>query len=324
MALYNEFIQFRKAGGIAVVSGKTVKRRKALSSDEKSWLLLLIVPVAYIIIFRYLAMYGVVIAFQKFIPAKGLFGNQRWIGLDNFRYVFNLSNVWRAIGNTLSISVWKVLLGLLVPVCVALMLNEVRNQVFKRSVQTVIYLPHFISWVILSGIFVDLLSTTGIVNKFLSMLGIEPIFFLGSNKYFRGTLIVTDIWKGFGYSSIIYLSAITGIDPQLYESAHIDGAGRFRCMWHITLPGIAGTIALMGVLSIGNLLNAGFDQILNLYSPQVYETGDIIDTFVYRFGLLEAKYGPSQAVSLAKSLISSTLTVIAYWLAYRYAGYSLF
>ncbi|MGI6172743.1 MAG: ABC transporter permease [Christensenellales bacterium] len=306
------------------MSGKMGKRRKPLSSDEKSWLLLLILPVAYILVFKYLSMYGIVIAFQKFIPAKGFFGNQRWVGLDNFRYIFSLSNVWRAIVNTLSISVWKVLLGLLVPVCVALMLNEVNQQLFKRSVQTIIYLPNFISWVILSGIFVDLLSTTGIVNRFLGLFGVEPIFFLGSNRYFRATLIVTDIWKGFGYSSIIYLSAITAIDPQLYESARIDGAGRFRCIRHITIPGIAGTIALMGVLSIGSLLNAGFDQILNLYSPQVYETGDIIDTFVYRFGLLEAKYGPSQAVSVAKSVISSTLTVITYWLAYRYAGYSLF
>lgn len=300
------------------------KVRKPLTSDERSWLLFLIPPVILVLIFSYVAMYGVVIAFQKFIPAKGLFGDQRWIGLDNFKYVFSLNNVWRAVWNTVSISIWKIVLGIVVPVCVALMLNELRGSRYKRTVQTVIYLPHFISWVILSGIFLDLLSTEGIVNRALGLLGIDPIFFLGSNKYFRGTLIFTDVWKGFGYSSIIYLSAITGIDQAQYESARMDGAGRFKTIWYITLPGIAGTIALMGVLSIGNLLNAGFDQVLNLYSPQVYETGDIIDTFVYRFGLLEAKYGPSQAVSLIKSVISSALTISAYWLAYKYADYSLF
>jgi putative aldouronate transport system permease protein len=300
------------------------KRRKKLSADEKSWILFILLPVLLVLMFQYASMYGVVIAFQKFIPAKGLFGDQRFVGLDNFRYIFSLKNAWRAIWNTLSISIWKILLGILVPVCVALMLNEVRNIVFKRTVQTILYLPHFISWVILSGIFLEILSTTGVVNQLLGKLGIQPIFFLGSNKYFRGTLIITDVWKGFGYSSIIYLSAIVGIDPSQYESARMDGAGRFQCMWYITLPGIAGTIALMGVLSIGNLLNAGFEQVLNLYSPQVYETGDIIDTFVYRFGLLEAKYGPSQAVSLMKSVISSFLTITAYFLAHRYANYTLF
>lgn len=299
-------------------------RRKGLSPDERSWLLFLLLPVLFVLVFSYGGMYGVVIAFQRFIPAKGLFGNQNWVGLENFQYVFSLKNVWRAIWNTLSISVWKLVLGIVVPVCVALLLNEVRRSGFKRTVQTIVYLPHFISWVILSGIFLDLLSTDGLVNQFLGLFGLEPIFFLGSNRYFQATLIVTDVWKGFGYSSIIYLSAIAGIDQEQYESARIDGAGRFRCMRYITLPGLAGTIALMGVLSIGNLLNAGFDQVLNMYSPQVYETGDIIDTFVYRFGLLEAKYGPSQAVGLMKSVISATLTVVAYVLAYKYADYSLF
>ncbi len=305
-------------------SRATTKRRKPLTKDEWSWLLFLILPIIFLLVFHYGAMYGVVIAFQKFIPAKGLFGNQKWIGLSNFKYVFSLHNVWRAIINTLSISVWKIALGILVPVVVALMLNEVRSNAFRRSVQTVIYLPHFLSWIILSGLFIDILSTTGIVNNFLGVFGIKPIFFLGSNSVFQGTLIVTDVWKNFGYSSIIYLATITGIDPALYESAAIDGAGRFRRIWYITLPGIGGIIALMSVLNIGNLLNAGFEQVLNLYSPQVYETGDIIDTFVYRFGLLEAKYGPSQAVGLMKSVISSILTVTAYALAYRFANYSLF
>ena len=306
-------------------AGKAIpKRRKRLTKDEWSWLLFLALPVLFVLVFYYGGMYGIVIAFQKFIPAKGLFGDQKWVGLKNFEYVFSLSYVWRAIYNTLAISVWKIVLGILVPVLVALMLNEVRSNALRRSVQTVIYLPHFLSWVILAGIFIDILSTTGIVNQFLGLFGVKPIFFLGSNSVFRGTLIFTDIWKGFGYSSIIYLATITGIDPSLYESASIDGAGRFRRIWYITLPGIGGIIALMAVLNIGNLFNAGFEQVLNLYSPQVYETGDIIDTFVYRFGLLEAKYGPSQAVSLMKSVISAALTITAYALAYKFADYTLF
>lgn len=285
---------------------------------------MLVLPVLFLLVFQYGSMYGVTIAFQRFIPAKGLFGDQKWIGLDNFRYVFSLKNVWRAIWNTLSISVWKIVLGILVPVIVSLLLNEVRSSKYKRSIQTAIYLPHFLSWVILAGIFMDLLSSSGVVNTMLKALGIQPIFFLGSNKWFRPTLIATSVWKDFGYSSIIYLATITSIDQEQYESAYMDGAGRFRCMWHITLPGLASIIALMSVLNIGSLLSAGFEQVLNMYSPQVYETGDIIDTFVYRFGLLEAKYGPSQAVSLMKSVISTILTVTAYVLAYKFADYSLF
>lgn len=299
-------------------------KRKHITSDEKVWLLMIAVPVLFVFTFCYLTMYGNIIAFQRFIPAKGLFGDQRFIGFDNFTYIFSLKNVWRAIFNTVSISVWKLLLGIIVPVVVAILLNEVRKNSFKRTVQTIIYLPHFLSWVILSGIFIDILATDGIVNKFLGFFGVVPLQFLGSNDLFQGTLIVTDVWKGFGYSSVIYLASITAIDPGLYESAKIDGASRFQCIWYITLPALFGIISLMAVLSIGNLLNAGFEQVLNLYSPQVYETGDIIDTFVYRLGLLDAKYGPAQAVSLVKSVISTVLTIIAYWTAYKYADYTIF
>ena len=198
------------------------------------------------------------------------------------------------------------MLGLVVPIVFALLLNEVKGRRFKKVVQTIVYLPYFMSWVILGGIFRDMLSPgEGIINQIITAFGGKSIFFLGDNQYFRGTMIVTDIWKNFGYGAIVYLAAILGIDTQLYEAAQIDGANRWQQTWHVTLPGMKMIIVLMMVLSLGNVLNAGFDQIFNMYSTSVYQTGDIIDTFVYRLGLLDAQYGPATAVGLFKSVIST-------------------
>lgn len=278
-----------------------------------------------ILIFSYLPMAGIVIAFQKFIPAKGLFGPQKWIGLDNFRYVVQLPSFYNIIWNTVFISFMKIVLGLIVPIIFAILINEVRNSTLKRSIQTVIYLPHFLSWVVLGGVFIDILSPSGgLVNNFLQLIGIDPIFFLGDNKWFQFTMITTETWKEFGYGTIIYLAAITGIDPNLYEAAHMDGANRWKQILHITMPGIKTVIVVMMVLSMGNLLNAGFDQIFNLYSPPVYETGDIIDTFVYRIGLLDAQFGVATAVGLFKSLVSLTFISVSYYFAYRFADYKIF
>ena len=210
-------------------------------------------------------------------------------------------------------------------IIVALLLNECISKWVKKSVQTMIYFPYFISWVILAGVFTDILSPSdGIVNNLISALGGNPIYFLGDNKYFRWTLIVTDIWKTFGYNSIVYLAAITGIDPTLYEAASVDGAGRWKQMWHITLPGISTIIILMCILNMGNILNAGFDQVFNLYSPAVYDSGDIIDTMVYRLGLQGAKFGPSTAVGLLKSVISLILISSAYFIAWKKFDYKIF
>ncbi|QUL57114.1 sugar ABC transporter permease [Paenibacillus tritici] len=287
--------------------------------------LMLVPGLVMIILFSYVPMAGVVIAFQKFIPAKGLFGDQKWIGLDNFEYVMNLPSFTQVLWNTLFISSLKLILGLIIPLVFAILLNELTSNWIKRSVQTAIYLPYFLSWVVLGGILIDILSPSGgIVNEFLGWFGVSKIFFLGDNDWFPFTLITSDVWKNFGYGTIVYLAAITGIDPGLYEAATIDGANRWHKTWHITIPGIRMVIVLLSVLSLGQLLNAGFDQVFNLYSPQVYESGDILDTFVYRIGLLDAQYGVATAVGFFKSVISLTLISSSYFLAYRFAKYRIF
>ncbi|AIQ40809.1 ABC transporter permease subunit [Paenibacillus sp. FSL R7-0297] len=287
--------------------------------------LMLVPGLVMIILFSYVPMAGVMIAFQKFIPAKGLFGDQKWIGLDNFEYVMNLPSFTQVLWNTLFISSLKLILGLIIPLVFAILLNELTSNWIKRSVQTAIYLPYFLSWVVLGGILIDILSPSGgIVNEFLGWFGVSKIFFLGDNDWFPFTLITSDVWKNFGYGTIVYLAAITGIDPGLYEAATIDGANRWHKTWHITIPGIRMVIVLLSVLSLGQLLNAGFDQVFNLYSPQVYESGDILDTFVYRIGLLDAQYGVATAVGFFKSIISLTLISSSYFLAYRFAKYRIF
>ncbi len=278
-----------------------------------------------LLIFSYLPMAGIVIAFQKFIPAKGLFGDQKWVGLKNFKYVLDMPNFDNIMWNTISIAMAKIILGLIVPIIFAILINEVANSALKRGIQTLIYLPHFLSWVVLGGILIDILSPSGgILNSLINALGFEPIFFLGDNKWFPTTMVLTETWKEFGYGTIIYLAAITGIDPSLYEAAHMDGANRWKQTLHITLPGMRMVIVLLMVLSLGNVLNAGFDQIFNLYSPPVYESGDIIDTFVYRIGLLEAQYGVATAVGLFKSVVSFTLISVSYFFAYKFADYRIF
>lgn len=287
--------------------------------------LMMLPGVLLLIVFSYIPMAGVIIAFQKFIPAKGMFGDQEFIGLDNFKYVFSLPNFGSVIYNTLIIAVFKIILGLIVPLVVTILINELKNVMLKKGIQTAIYLPHFLSWVVLGGIFIDILSPSdGIVNKIIEAFGGNPVFFLGSNKTFQGTMIVTETWKEFGYGTIVYLAAVTGIDPGLYEAAKIDGANRWQQIWHVTLPGIRVVVVLMTVLSLGNILNAGFDQIFNLYSPPVYASGDIIDTFVYRIGLLDAQFGVATAVGLFKSIISFVLVSVSYLTAYKFADYKLF
>jgi putative aldouronate transport system permease protein len=301
------------------------KNKKIMRKSELPLHLMLLPGILVIIIFHYVPMGGIVIAFQRFIPAKGLFGPQEWIGFDNFQYIFSMPNTINVLRNTVTIAFWKIVLGLVVPITVALLLNELSSSIFKRSIQTVIYFPHFLSWIVFGAIVADLLSPSeGIINIMLSRSGITPVYFLGDNRYFRGTMILTDIWKNFGYGTVVYMAAITGIDPNLYEAATIDGAGRWKQTLHITLPGMSMIIVLMMVLSLGNVLNAGFDQIFNLYSPVVYETGDIIDTMVYRLGLESAKYGPAAAVGLFKSFVSLLFISTSYLIAYKLFNYKLF
>lgn len=287
--------------------------------------LMLIPSVILVGIYSYGPMAGISIAFQKFVPAKGLFGNQKWVGLYNFETLFTMPNIWSVIRNTVIIASGKIIGGIIVPVIFALLLNEVRNVFVKRSFQTLVYLPNFLSWVILAGILIDILSpSAGLVNVMLSKLGIEPVFFLGNPKVFPITMIITEIWRSFGFGSVVYLAALTGIDPTLYESAKIDGANRWQQTWHITMTGLTSIIVLMSVLSLANILNGGFDQIYNMYSPVVYSTGDILDTFVYRLGIEQAQYSLSTAAGLFKSFVSLFFIIISYYLADRLAGYKVF
>lgn len=276
-----------------------------------------------VMILKYIPMVGLGIAFQDYNPVFGMF-DQDWVGLENFAYVFSMPTFPRIIYNTLFIAILKIIAGIVVPVTFALMLNEVNNMVYKRSLQTIVYLPHFISWVALAGIFLHVLSMDGIVNSLLGQLGVNPIYFLGDEKVFPYTMVVTDVWKTFGWNTIVYLAAITGVDPSLYEAAYLDGANRYRQTIHVTIPTIMPIVMLMTILSVGNVLRAGFDQIFNLYSPLVYSTGDIIDTFVYRLGILGAQFGPATAVGLFQSLVSFVLITMGYWAADKFAGYRVF
>ncbi|GLX70950.1 ABC transporter permease [Paenibacillus glycanilyticus] len=287
--------------------------------------LMLVPGLILILLFAYLPMTGVMIAFQQFNPVKGLFGDQKWVGLDNFHYIFSMPNIWRVVGNTLLIATLKIVFGMFTAILFALLLNEVKNIMFKRVTQTVIYFPYFLSWIILSGIMIDVLSpSSGLINQFLGVFGIKEIYFLGENKWFPFTMIASDIWKNFGFNTVVYLAAIAGIDPALYEAAAVDGASRWKQTWHVTLPGMRMIIVLLMVLSLGNIFDAGFDQIFNLYSPQVYQSGDIIDTMVYRMGLLQSQYSASTAVGLLKSGVSFVMITTSYYLAYRLFRYRLF
>lgn len=299
-------------------------RRKDKLLRELPLYVMLIPAVILVAIYSYGGMAGTVIAFQKFSPANGLFGSE-WVGLQNFRNLFSMPNFWPVIRNTILISLAKMIGNIIVPVTFSLLLNEVGRSRLKRTYQTMVYLPNFLSWIILSGIFVDILSpSSGIVGRAFQAIGVQAPFFLGDPFWFPITMVITDVWKNFGFKSVIYLAALTGVDPALYESAAIDGAGRWRQTWHITLPGILSTIILMTVLSMADILNGGFDQIYNLYSAAVYSTGDILDTFVYRLGIERTQFALSTAAGLFKSGVSLIFITASYWLADRFAGYRIF
>lgn len=302
---------------------------KAHKKDALFFHAMLFVPVVLLFIYHFLPIpAGILMAFENFQPAKGFFGS-KGVGFENFRKLFMLPDTLPALRNTLIIAIEKILCNIIIPVSFALLLNEVKSKLAKRTVQTITYLPYFLSWIILAGILIKFLApgsaatSPGLMNTILMKLGIldEPVYFLGSNSTFRQTIVISDVWKNFGYNTIVYLAALTGIDPTLYEAASVDGAGRWKQTIHITLPGIAPFIVLMTVLAIGNVLSAGFDQIFNLYNPAVYETGDIIDTLVYRLGLVNKQYSLSATVGLLKSVVSCILVLTSYKLADKLAGY---
>lgn len=286
---------------------------------------MLIPATAVLLVFAYLPLYGIVLAFQDFVPAKGLFGTQEWVGFRNFAYAFSLPDFWQVVRNTVVIAIAKLFLGQVCAVAMAIALTAIPFGRFRKAVQTTVYLPHFISWVVLAGILSDMLSPEGgVVNRLITMAGGEAVYFLGDTGTFPVVMIFTDIWKEVGFSSIVYFAALMSIDPTLYEAAQLDGAGFLARVRHVMLPGILPIIILMALLNMGNLFNAGFDQIFNMYSSQVYETGDVLDTLIYRLGLQQRQYGVSAAVGLVKSCISTVILGTTYFIAYRRLDYRIF
>lgn len=292
----------------ARVNVKQDGRWKLLRSHIDMYLLL--VPgLIFLIVFKYTPMYGIVIAFQDFNIFDGISGS-KWVGLEQFGKLLRSDEFMQVFMNTLLISMYKIVLLFPIPIVVALLLNEIRRMFFKRTVQTIIYLPHFLSWVIISGLFINILSPSGgLVNQMITWLGLEPISFLLDNAFFRSVVVFTAGWKEVGWNAIIFIAAIASIEQEQYEAAAIDGAGRMKQMWYITLPGILPTIVLMFILRIGHLLDAGTEQILTLYNPVVYQTGDVIGTYVYRIGLGKMDYSFSTAVGLFNSVVGFLLIV---------------
>jgi putative aldouronate transport system permease protein len=303
---------------------QVAKKEVTAKKSDARWYTLMILPgLILLVAFTFVPLFYSVIAFQKFNPALGI-QNSPWVGLENFLLLFRIPDAKIVFRNTLFIATMKIVLLQTAAIGFALLLNELRFMRVKSAVQTMVYLPHFLSWVILAGILRTILARDGLVNDFLVQLGLEPIYFLGNPTVFPWVLIGSEVWKEFGFETIVYLAALTAIDPTLYEVAELDGANRFQKMRYISIPGIATTIVLVASLSIGAVLSAGFDQIFNLYSPIVYTTGDIIDTYVYRVGLVQGQYSLGTAVGLLKTMVSLILIGVSYLLAYRFANYRIF
>ena len=273
--------------------------------------LLLLPAVVYVFIFRYLPIYGLASAFLDYNYVQGISGST-WVGFQHFQRLFGSSMFMDALKNTLIISSYKIISGLFCPVILAIMLSEIKQKWYQRTLQTVIYLPRFVSWVVYGGIVTLMLSPeTGLINRIIEWMGFKPIYFLINPGYFRGLLVVTDILKEAGWGAIIYIAAIAGIDQQLYEAAIVDGASRLQRIFHITLPGISTTIAVMLIIRVGYLLSAGLDQVINLYNPMVLGVGDILDTYVYREGIEKLNISLATAAGLIQSVVGFALVLTA-------------
>lgn len=295
-------------------------RKKTLAQRMKPYaaLYLMLLPgLALILIFCYGPMYGLQIAFKDYNIGLGIW-NSPWVGLEHFQKFLSTDAAIRALTNTIIISALKLVFSFPMPILLAVVLNEIGNQTFKRVAQTISYLPHFISWIIVASLLNNLLSpSTGVINAFIQQLGRDPIYFLADKNWFRPILVISNIWKEIGWSSVVYLAALSGIDPSLYEAAIVDGATRVQRITRITLPSIMPIAVTMLILSMGSIMSAGFDQVFNLYSPQVYDVGDILDTYVYRRGLVDMSYSFSTAVGLFKSVVGLILVVAVNVIAKR-------
>lgn len=301
----------------------SIKDRIIHDFKKNKIIYLMVLPVlAYFLIFKYGPMYGIMIAFKEYSAAKGIL-HSPWVGLEHFKEFFGSLYFGRTLRNTVLISLYSIIWEFPAPIIFALMLNEIRNNTFKRVTQTMTYIPHFISLIVVCGLVADFTKTDGLVNQIIFLLGGEKTNLLMRKDMFRTIYIASGLWQNLGWNSIIYLSALSSIDPELYEASYIDGAGRWKQMIHITLPGIAPTIVILFILKVGGMLNVGFEKIILLYNPMTYETSDVISSYVYRKGLLEANYSYGTAVGLFNSIINFILVVTANWISKKVTNISL-
>ncbi len=290
---------------------------------KNKYIYLMAIPVAaFYICFCYLPMGGLVIAFQDYAPAKGILGSE-WVGFQNFINFFHDYQFTRLLRNTILLSLKLIIFGFPAPILLALLINELRWKRYRKTVQTLSYLPHFISLVVVCGLISDFTSSTGLVNQLLSYIGVEPKTFLMQPKMFQPLFVTTDIWQTIGWGSIVYLSAISSIDPGLYEAATIDGAGRFRQILSVTIPSLMSTIIVLFIMRIGNIMSLGYEKVILLYNPTIMERADIISSFTYRRGLLDMDYGFSTAVGMFNSVINFVILWIANRLCKKFTGESL-
>lgn len=291
--------------------------------NYKDYYIMLIPGLLFFLVFCYGPMYGLVIAFQDYYPLKGIGGSQ-FVGIKHFEALITNPFFLTVLKNTLIISLYKILICFPAPIFLCLALNEIKNLRFKKIAQSVSYLPHFVSWVVVSGIIIEFLSPTrGAINIVLQNLGMEPIFFVADSNWFRGVLVFSDMWKSIGWGSIVYLAAVTAVDPALYEAADIDGAGRIKKILHVTLPALVPIITVMLIMESGKILNDSFEQVYNFLTPSTYGVGDVISTFVYRMGIQKMQYSFTTAVDLFKNLVSFALVMLTNYIASKTNDYAL-
>lgn len=297
---------------------------KRASQKDALLLLLIAMPgILHFVVFKYIPITGNIIAFQKYNVFQGILDSP-WAGLDNFRMMFSFKEFYRILWNTMALSLLSIVFGFPAPLVLALLLNEMRRMWMKRSVQTLLYLPHFLSWVIVGGIFINLLSVEGFLNTMMKQFGYEPNDYLTNPDYFRGLLVVIGIWKEAGWGMIIYLAALAGINPNLYEAAMVDGAGRWRQMWSITLPSLLPAIVVLFLLRVGSVLDTNVEQVLIFINPLVRDVGEVIDTYVYRIGLLGAQFSLTTAIGMFKSVVGLVLIVGLNYISKKTTGESIY
>lgn len=304
------------AGGPGVRESYGKRLIRCILANKSLYVMILPVLVYYIL-FCYKPMYGVIIAFKNFIPGRGILGSP-WIGLQNFTDLFTGPYFSRILGNTMVISLSTILFGFPAPIILALLLNEIQNGVFKKTVQTITYMPHFISLVVVCGMILEFTRDSGFITHVLHVFGFPLKTMMNDPKLFVPVYVISDIWQTVGWGSIIYLAALTGIDPQLYEAAEIDGAGRWKQMCHITLPGIMPTILIMLILRMGGIMNVGFEKIILLYNPATYPTADVISSYVYRMGLQNFQMSYATAVGLFNSVINFGFLIVSNWMSRKF------